>query len=66
MLTVPASHTGRSAEPVKQMDDTQNCCSFMPKPDVLAYPIFPFWRGYVDGDRRTEAGRQPVTTYLLI
>jgi len=42
------------------------CCSRIPKPNVLAYPIFPFWRGYVDGDRRTEAGSLSVTTYLLI
>jgi hypothetical protein len=43
------------------------CYLCMPKPNALAYPIFPFWRDYVDGDRRTEAGSQSVTTtYLLI
>ncbi|MDD2776728.1 MAG: hypothetical protein PHU06_12290 [Gallionella sp.] len=66
MPSCSAKQTGRSTEPVEQMGDTQNCYSCMPKPNVLAYPIFPFWRGYVDGDRRTEAGSQPVTTYLLI
>jgi hypothetical protein len=34
----------------------------IPEPNVLIPLILPFWRGYVDGDKRTEAGGQSVTT----